>query len=349
MIAEGLGWFKDPEDAHLWAGRGLRFINALGLTSALRTLMRARDPALKQKLFGFDFESPVGLAGGFDKEAKLVPGLESLGFGFVEVGGVTAQAQPGNPRQRIFKYTADKAIINRMGLNSGGADRMRDTLTKVTHRTPLGINMGKSKITELADAPADYLHTFSRLYDRGDYFVVNVSSPNTPGLRALQDKDALIAIVTKLNDYRARQKVKKPILVKIAPDLTNDAINDVLEVVSKHSLDGVIAVNTTVSRDGLSVPTTETGGMSGMPLKNRATDVIRHIHAQNPKIPIIGVGGIFTAADAYEKIKAGASLVQLYSGFIYGGPGTARRVHRGLAKLLKRDGFASVADAVGKG
>ncbi len=339
--------FQDPEDAHKAAGWGLRFLGLPLIRDIGLVCTYVHDARLQQVVFGLPFLSPVGLAGGFDKEGRLVQGLEALWFGFIEVGSVTRHAQPGNPRQRIFRLERDHAVINRMGMNNSGADEIAKRLQTTRNRAPLGISLGKSKVTELHEAAGDYLYSFSKLYESGDYFAINVSSPNTPGLRKLQDKEALVGIVTVLNEYRDLQSVRKPLLVKVAPDLTDDALNEVIDVCTEHRIDGVIATNTTLSRDGLSVKSDETGGMSGKPLRNRATEVVRHIHRRAPALPIIGVGGIFTAEDAYEKIRAGASLVQIYTGFIYGGPFTASRIARGLAKLLKRDGFAKLADAVG--
>lgn len=319
--------FKDPETVHRLA---LRFLQALGMIDLGG---HSSDPTLERTVFGIRFPNPVGLAGGFDKNGEAIRGLEALGFGFIEVGTITRHAQPGNPRPRIFRFPNDHAIINRMGFNNHGADALRLNLERMGKpRVPLGISIGKSKVTELADAADDYLYSYQALYQYGDYFVINVSSPNTPGLRQLQDKDFLVGICKKLNAYRDAQQVRKPLLVKIAPDLTSEAINDVLAVIADQKIDGVIATNTTVNCSALRTPTTETGGLSGAPLRSRSTEIIRYIHQKVPTLPIIGVGGIFTAADVKEKLEAGASLIQLYTGFIYGGPLTVRAINRDLAR-----------------
>ena len=338
-----LFWFyKDPESVHRLAIRFLRVVGTLPLPEV------RSDPRLGQDVFGIYFKNPVGLAGGFDKNGEAILGLEALGFGFIEIGTVTKLGQAGNPRPRMFRYPSDHALINRMGFNNAGADAMKENLARLGRvKVPLGISLGKSKATELADAAEDYLYSFKALCRFGDYFVINVSSPNTPGLRQLQDRGFLIGICNALNEYRATQEVKKPLLIKIAPDLTNEAIDDVLSVIKECSLDGIIATNTTVNYSTLQTETKETGGLSGKPLQNRSTEIIRYIHQKSPTLPIIGVGGIFTAEDAYEKIKAGASLVQIYTGFIYEGPFAARRINRGLLRLLKRDGFKDITDAVG--
>lgn len=341
-------FIKDPETIHRLSIRFLQLLRLPGVSYVARIIFSPHpSPALAQSLWGVSFKHPIGLAGGFDKNAEAVSGLSLLGFSFLELGSVTSEAQAGNARQRIFRFAKDRAVINRMGFNNEGRHAMRARLEKVSHETPLGISLGKLKTVELHDAPKEYALSYETLYDYGEYFVVNVSSPNTPGLRSLQDKDALIAIVEELNRFRKIQKVQKPLLVKIAPDLTYEAIDEVLAVCADHSLDGIIATNTTVSREGLSEPTSELGGLSGMPLKARSTNIIRYIHQKNPMLPIIGVGGIFTAEDAYEKIKAGASLIQLYTGFIYEGPFLVKNIVSELPLLLARDGYTTLAEAIG--
>ena len=341
--------FKDPETAHNLALSFLKLTGFSPLSSAANFLTKVDGNVLKQKVFGFEFKNPVGLAGGFDKHGKAIKGLQALGFGFLEVGTVTQHPQPGNPRPRIFRLMQDLALINRMGFNNEGADVLANRLTFIHDcmNVPIGVSLGKSKITDLGKAKDDYLYSFDKLYNYGDYFVVNVSSPNTPGLRQLQDKSFLIDIILTIKDYREKQNFKKPILVKIAPDLTFGAIDEVLEVCKNLRIEGIIATNTTVSREGLMTEINEVGGLSGKPLKEKSTMVIRHIHKQMPSLPIIGVGGIFTAEDAYEKIKAGASLVQIYTGFIYEGPFVVKKINQGLVKLLKRDGFKNISEAVG--
>jgi dihydroorotate dehydrogenase len=341
-------FIKDPETIHRLALKFLEIVGHEPFRSLAHRMTRVSDHALRQDIWGLSFKNPLGLAGGFDKNGEAILGLEALGFGFIEAGTVTWHAQPGNPRQRMFRFPCDLAIINRMGFNNGGAVALKENLAKLPDVTvPLGVSLGKSKITELNAAAGDYLASFKALCRFADYFVINVSSPNTPGLRQLQDKDFLIGICTALNEHRAKQEKHAPLLIKIAPDLTPEAIDEVLAVARQCSIDGIIATNTTISREGLSAPTEEAGGLSGKPVKDRSTEIIRYIHQKVPTLPLIGVGGIFTAEDAYEKIKAGASLVQIYTGFIYGGPLTAAHINRGLVRLLKRDGFKNIRDAIG--
>lgn len=342
-------FFEDPETLHRVAMDFLKIAGAWPFAPVVRALFHVEDAALSQKVFGVEFKNPVGLAAGLDKDGRAISGLASLGFGFLEIGTVTKHAQPGNPRQRIFRIPEYGAIINRMGFNNRGADSLKKRLSGKHRPVPVGISFGKSRVTPLEEAKDDYLYSFSELYYFGDYFVINVSSPNTPGVRELQDKKFLVDIVSALDEYRKTRKERKPILVKIAPDLANEAIGEVLDVCSAYNVDGIIAVNTTVGRDGVSKETSEAGGLSGKPLQKRATEIIRYIHGEKPKLPIIGVGGIFTAQDAYEKIRAGASLVQIYTGFIYEGPAVVKRINEGLLKLLKKDGYRNISEAVGKG
>jgi len=349
LIAIVFVFFKDSETVHRLA---LLILGIAGLPlvrGVVGSVTRVSDPRLSQTVFGVRFENPIGLAAGFDKDGEVLHGLAALGFGYVEAGTVTKYPQEGNPRPRMFRFPEDRAVINRMGFNNKGAGAMSRRLHGVSAGIPVGISIGKSKIAELEEAPSDYRFSYERLYQRGDYFVVNVSSPNTPGLRQLQDKKHLVEIVTALNEYRDAQDERKPLLVKIAPDLSHEAIDEVLEVCRSNSIDGIIAVNTTVSRKGVSETAAGiAGGLSGLPIQRRATEIIRYIHRKEPALPIIGVGGIFTAEDAYEKIRAGASLVQVYTGFIYEGPLIAADINRGLLSLLNRDGYANVAEAVGK-
>ncbi len=340
--------FKDPETAHNLA---LSFLKLAGLSpfaSLANFLTQVDNAALRQQVFGLDFKNPVGLAGGFDKHGEVLKGLEALGFGFLETGTITKLPQPGNPRQRIFRLNEDLGIINRLGFNNAGAEVLAKRLSHLNKiKIPIGISLGKSKITGLADSAKDYLFSLQHLYPYGDYFAINVSSPNTPGLRDLQGKEYLMEIVSLLLGFSNNVDIKKPILLKIAPDLSVEAINEVLEICKNFSIDGIIATNTTLSREGLKSHTNEAGGLSGAPLRAKSTEVIRYIHKQMPALPIIGVGGIFTAADAYEKIKAGASLVQIYTGFIYEGPMIVKKINKGLVELLKRDGFKNISEAVG--
>ncbi|MDX1745044.1 MAG: quinone-dependent dihydroorotate dehydrogenase, partial [Halobacteriales archaeon] len=291
-----------------------------------------------------EFPNPVGVAAGFDKNGRVYHALESLGFGHVEIGGVTAEPQPGNPRPRMFRLRGDRAIVNRMGFNNEGADRVAARLSRRGRPgIPLGINIGKSKATPLAEAARDYAYTYTRVAPYGDFFVVNVSSPNTPGLRSLQDRGPLTEILGALQDEGA-----DPLLVKLSPDLAEEAVTEIVEIANNLDLDGIIATNTTTDRpQSLSDSNRrETGGLSGKPLEGRATELVRFV-AERTDLPVVGVGGVFTAADAYRKIRNGASLVQLYTGLVYRGPSIAREINRGLLALCERDGFDTVEDAVG--
>lgn len=345
------GVSKDPETVHNMALYFLKLGGYFPISSIIGSFCKIDNPSLKQKIFGLDFKNPLGLAAGFDKDGKAMLGLQALGFGFLEIGTVTGHAQPGNPRQRLFRLEKDQALINRMGFNNQGPDVLANTLSSTLIHpcmsVPVGISLGKSKITNLEKAAEDYLYSFKKLYGFGDYFVINVSSPNTPGLRQLQDKHFLVDIISGLNKYRNDQQTHKPLLVKIAPDLSFEAINEVLEVCGHNQVDGIIATNTTISREGLETEINEAGGLSGKPLKEKSTIIIKYIHKQMPGLPIIGVGGIFNGEDAYEKIKAGASLVQIYTGLIYEGPGLVKKINQGLVKLLQRDGFKNIGEAVG--
>ncbi|MEH2266770.1 quinone-dependent dihydroorotate dehydrogenase [Nostoc sp.] len=316
------------------------------------------DSRLEQNLFGLNFPNPVGLAAGFDKDGVAAGIWSNLGFGFAELGTVTFHAQPGNPRPRLFRLPLDKAALNRMGFNNLGAAAMATRLTREkqesTHLIPIGINLGKSKVTPLEEAAQDYLDSFRLLKDLGDYFVVNVSSPNTPGLRSLQDASMLSAI---LNLLQKENNAHKPIFVKIAPDLDWVAIADIISLAKTYNLAGIIATNTTIRRDELKTqvidqtgksPQDEAGGISGEPLRDRSTEVIRFIWQQTQgQIPIIGVGGIFSPEDAWEKITAGASLIQVYTGWIYEGPLMVRQILSGLLSKLEQSGLNSINEAVG--
>jgi len=332
-----------PERAHGLALGALRAAQGTPLEDRLRARYRVDDDRLAVEAFGLEFPAPVGVAAGFDKNAVVPRGLAALGFGHVEVGGVTAERQAGNPRPRLFRLAEDRALVNRMGFNNDGADAVGDRLT-ADHLpdVPVGVNLGKSKSTPLEAAPDDYRYTYERTA-AGDYFVVNVSSPNTPGLRELQGREHLERIVAALQDAGA-----SPLLVKLSPDLAEPAVEEALAVVREHDLDGVIAVNTTTERpDTLSSPhRAEEGGLSGAPLESRATDWVRFV-AERVDVPVVGVGGVAGAEDAYRKIRAGACVVQLYTALVYEGPGVARSINEGLLELLERDGFDSVADAVG--
>ena len=347
---------RDSEEAHNLV------INQLGWAARRRwALSLARTflsgPNLPVELFGLTFPNPIGLAAGMDKTGAAVPAWEALGFGFSELGGITRHEQPGNPKPRMFRIVEDEALINRMGFNNPGADAMVDRLRgwRDDNRWPahpVGINLGKSKVTPLDKAPEDYLYSFRALKDLADFFVVNVSSPNTPNLRKLQDKAALAEILAALQGANDTQR---PILVKVAPDLGFDALDEIVELIEPHNLAGLVATNTTIARPDETEPVraklyTETGGMSGRPLARRSTEVIRHLYQQTKgAVPLIGVGGIFTANDAWEKITAGASLLQVYTGLVYEGPAIAGDIVRGLKARMEQEGVRSLADVIGNG
>jgi len=327
-----------------------------------RALAAAVDvPELPVELFGLRFPNPVGLAAGMDKQAAAVPAWRALGFGFSELGGVTWHAQPGNPAPRMFRAVADKALVNRMGFNNGGARALAERLTSWRDRGrwpdhPVGINLGKSKLTPLTEAADDYANSFRVLWPLVDFFVVNVSSPNTPNLRQLQDKaalDEILAALQQVNTKQAKSAKPKPLLVKVAPDLTFEALDEILELVGPRQLAGLVATNTTIARpatDDARCRRTyaEAGGLSGRPLRDRSTEVIRHLFRQTKgKVPLIGVGGIASAADAWEKITAGASLVQVYSGLVYEGPGLVGEIARGLRWRMETEGMKEIRSAVG--
>jgi dihydroorotate dehydrogenase len=337
--------FRLPaESAHTTVTTLLSAAQRTPVTALSQRRYRLDDPRLAVSLLGHQFSNPVGVAAGFDKNGEFPKALAALGFGHIEIGGVTADPQSGNPKPRMFRLPEDEAIINRMGFNNDGADRVGARLERSNPpETPMGVNIGKSKATPPERAPEDYRYTYRRLAEHGDFFVVNVSSPNTPGLRDLQDESHLRGILSTLQDAGA-----SPLLVKLSPDLTEGAITDAIGVVSDLDLDGIVATNTTTERpDDLRGPhREETGGLSGRPIESRSTDVIRFI-AERVDVPVIGVGGVFTAEDAYRKIRAGASLVQLYTGLVYRGPSIARDINRGLLALLERDGYESIEDVVG--
>jgi len=309
------------------------------------------SPTLQPRLWGLTFPNPIGLAAGFDKDARAPLAWPGLGFGFAELGTVTAQAQPGNPQPRLFRLSADRALINRMGFNNAGAAAVAARLARLDrsqHRTPIGLNIGKSRVTPLDEAIGDYLTSFRLLAPHADYIVINVSSPNTPGLRDLQAQTQLHALLSAVQGANAQLPARRPLLVKLSPDLADEDLAAAVETIERDRVDGVIATNTTIRRDGLAHPIDEAGGLSGAPLRSLATQTIRRVRQlSRGRIPIIGVGGIFTAADAYEKIRAGASLLQVYTGFIYEGPGLATALSRGLEQRLARDGFTHLGEAVG--
>jgi dihydroorotate dehydrogenase len=326
----------DPEKIHHFTFSSIRFLNSIpGFPSLFKSMYEVSDPRLEREVFGLKFKNPVGLAAGMDKDAKLYKEFSDLGFGFIEIGTLTPKPQDGNPKKRLFRLREDSAIINRMGFNNGGVQEAVERLKKNPKgkgHVLIGGNIGKNKVTPNEDAVSDYEICFDALYDYVDYFVVNVSSPNTPNLRELQDKEPLTKLLQTLQDKNTAKPAQKPILLKIAPDLTDDQLLDIIDIVKTTKIAGVIATNTTISREGLvSENKEEMGGLSGKPLSKRSTEVIRFLSEKSNKaFPIIGVGGIHTADDALEKLEAGASLIQLYTGFIYEGPGLIKEINKRL-------------------
>ncbi len=355
-------FLQDSEKAHN------RLISSLSVTSRSRLLMSLTgnlygSPELPVNLFGLEFSNPLGIAAGLDKNGEAIPAWQSIGFGFSEIGGVTLHDQLGNPRPRMFRATAEKALVNRMGFNNMGAELIHDKLSDWKERglwpgAPVGINLGKSRITPLADAPEDYAGSMRILWNHADFFVINVSSPNTLGLRELQQSrhlDSILGVCQKTNSECSEKSGKglKPLLVKIAPELDDNQLKEILDLLSEHDLQGIVATNTTVKRPDTSnsrckAVYDQDGGLSGLPLKNPSTEVIRKIYCMTGgKIPIIGVGGIFNDRDAWEKITAGASMLQLYTGLVFEGPGIAKSIVTGLKKRVKEAGLASISEAVG--
>lgn len=320
----------DPEKVHYFTFDTLKALFKIpGVSLAFRHLFHIQDARLEREVFGLTFKNPVGLAAGFDKNAKLYKELDGLGFGFIEIGTVTPKPQPGNEKKRLFRLMEDEAIINRMGFNNEGVDAAVARLKK-NKNVLIGGNIGKNKSTPNEEAVNDYLICYDALYNYVDYFVVNVSSPNTPNLRELQDKKPLTDLLNSLQNRNVKKATPKPILLKIAPDLTDSQLMDIIEIIRTTGIAGVIATNTTISREGLvSDNKAEQGGMSGKPLRKRATEVIKFLSEKSENaFPIIGVGGIHTPDDAIEKLKAGASLIQLYTGFIYEGPGLVKEINK---------------------
>ena len=309
----------------------------------MSSLLKIEDKQLEKNVFGLHFKNSVGLAAGFDKNAGLIDEMAGLGFGFVEIGTVTTLPQEGNPRPRMFRLPADKGLINRMGFNNEGVEAAAANIAAYRRKAKspviIGGNIGKNKNTPNIDAVNDYIKCFDRLFELVDYFVVNVSSPNTPGLRELQEKEPLLNLLNTLQQRNLKNNISRPILLKIAPDLTNEQLDDIVEIVNQAGIAGIIATNTTISRDRLLSDDSlkqETGGLSGKPLTQRSTEVIRYISKKsNSAFPIIGVGGIHSPNDALEKLEAGASLIQLYTGFIYEGPGLIKRINKSILKGRK--------------
>ncbi|MDB5123385.1 MAG: pyrD [Mucilaginibacter sp.] len=333
----------DPEKVHHFVTANLKRVNRFPGGQALsRSLWGLDDQRLERNVFGLRFKNPVGLAAGFDKNAEMMGEMANLGFGFVEVGTVTPLPQPGNAKPRMFRLPEDGGLINRMGFNNDGVEMVAERIAAFRAKGDykqliIGGNIGKNKVTPNEDAVSDYIKCFDRLFDVVDYFVVNVSSPNTPGLRELQEKEPLMQLLGTLQQRNSKNGISRPILLKIAPDLTDEQLDDIVDIVQQTGIAGIIATNTTISREGLVSKDelkNETGGLSGKPLTKRSTEVICYLAKKSKgAFPIIGVGGIHSGEDAVEKLKAGASLVQLYTGFIYEGPGLIKRINKKILSL----------------
>ena len=326
----------DPEWVHHTVFSTLKLIHRIpGMGNLIMGFYQVKDQRLERKLFGLTFPNPVGLAAGFDKDAKLYKELSNFGFGFIEIGTLTPKPQPGNPKKRLFRLPEDGGLINRMGFNNEGVEAAIERL-KRNKGILIGGNIGKNKLTPNEEAVSDYVQCFEVLFSHVDYFVVNVSSPNTPNLRALQDKEPLTHLLQTLKDLNHSKSKPKPILLKIAPDLTEEQLVDIIDIITSVKIDGVIATNTTLSREGLhSKNKSEMGGLSGKPVTKKSTEVIRFLHKKSKNaFPIIGVGGIHSPEDAIEKLEAGASLVQLYTGFVYEGPGVVKRINKAILKSV---------------
>jgi dihydroorotate dehydrogenase len=327
----------DAEKAHHITFSLVKFLFKIPFVSSIfKAFYHYENPVLEKEVFGLKFKNPVGLAAGFDKNAVLVDELSTMGFGFIEIGTLTPKPQPGNDKPRLFRLKEDQALINRMGFNNEGVKEAVQKLKQRKSDVLIGGNIGKNKVTPNENAVDDYLICFHELFDVVDYFVVNVSSPNTPNLRALQEKEPLKNLLQTLQMENEKRPKTKPILLKIAPDLTDSQLDDIIEIVQDTRIAGVIATNTTISREGLQSAqtlTSEMGGLSGKPVEKRSTEVIRYLSQKsNNSFPIIGVGGIHSAEDAIEKLNAGASLVQIYTGFIYEGPALASTINKAIAK-----------------
>lgn len=333
----------DAEKIHHITFHLLQFTGKLpGFRRLLRYLFDVNDKRLERTFVGLTFRNPVGLAAGFDKDAKAVDQLSALGFGFIEIGTLTPRPQAGNEKPRLFRLPADRALINRMGFNNEGAPDAARRLARRTSRVLVGGNIGRNKTTTNEGALTDYVQCFDALYPYVDYFVVNVSSPNTPGLRELQEREPLSRLLGEIKRRSLARDVPRPVLLKIAPDLSKEQLDDVVAILRETGADGVIATNTTISREGLSTSPEQVqrigpGGLSGAPLKQRANDIVRYLrHQLGPDFLIIGCGGILSADDALERLRSGANLIQVYTGFIYEGPGFVRRINRKLLEEMDR-------------
>lgn len=344
QIARAFLFLFNPEKAHYTAARLIHLTLMIpGMKWCWKKRFGSSDKRLEREVFGIKFPNPVGLAAGFDKNAAMYQDLKHCGFGFIEIGTLTPKGQPGNDKPRLFRLKKDSALINRMGFNNDGVDI---AIEKLKGRDPnfiVGGNIGKNKVTPNEDATNDYTITFQKLFPYVDYFVVNVSSPNTPNLRELQDKKPLTDLLNTLQDLNTKKEKQKPILLKIAPDLTNEQLDDIIDIVRDTKIAGVIATNTTISRDGLqtdkvTLENIGAGGLSGKPLTKRSTEVIRYIaEKSNKSFALIGVGGIHSSEDAIEKLEAGADLVQLYTGFIYEGPRLVKRINNAIIERMDRN------------
>jgi dihydroorotate dehydrogenase len=334
----------DPEKVHHQVVALLKLgFSIPGVRLLVKRMCRVDDPVLRKELFGLTFINPVGIAAGFDKNAHVYNELSDLGFGFVEIGTVTPKGQPGNPRKRLFRLPGDRGLINRMGFNNDGVDAAVANLKKRTTKAIVGGNLGKNTLTPNTEAVNDYVQVMEGLFDYVDYFVVNVSCPNITDLRELQDQEALLRILSNLREINKKKPNPKPILLKVSPDLNWSQLDEVIDLAKKRLIDGVVAVNTTITRQQLNTPEEEVkaignGGLSGAPLKKRATEVIRYLADKSGKaFPIIGVGGIETPEDAIEKLEAGADLLQVYTGFIYEGPFIAKKINKALVNYYKQN------------
>ncbi len=336
QLAKSFLFSMSAEKAHHFTTGALKSAFKVPFVKSIfKSIYGLDDPTLKQELFGLTFPNPIGLAAGFDKNADYIHEFAAMGFGFIEIGTVTPLAQPGNPQPRLFRLKEDQALINRMGFNNNGMDAAFANLQSKPKGVIIGGNISKNKATPNEDATSDYLKCYETLYPVVDYFVVNVSSPNTPGLRELQEKEPLQQLLVSLQEANKNKPAQKPILLKIAPDLTDSQLDDIIEIATNINLDGLIATNTTIERSGLkeskeSLDKIGAGGLSGAPVLERSTEVVRYLRAKNPDIPIIAVGGILTGADAVAKLKAGANLVQVYSGLVYRGPGLIKEIKKAI-------------------
>lgn len=342
---------KDPESAHTLALRTVEYIGkrpALG--KILRALTSSEDTRLASTQWNIPFSNPIGLAAGFDKNGTALQGLSGLGFGFLEMGTVTGIAQVGNPKPRVFRDTAHNAIINQLGFPSDGVEIVAKRLAANSKLpVPLGINIGKSALLDVREAAKDYVYCFERLSPHADYFTINVSSPNTLGLRELQEKELLSSLLRKLSQKKESLGKKTPILLKISPDLNSGELDDIISVVRRQSIDGIVATNTTTNPRVMSLTNHQEGGISGEPLRELSQKTIAYLYSHSKgKIPIVGVGGIMNADHAWEMISAGACLLQLYTGLVYNGPMTVKQIKRGISKRLREEGFGSISEAVGR-